>query len=452
VGNEFRLFGVKFHWMRSWERFEERTPLGIGSPQAGNNTSDSASLTSFSRTEPYRGNTPGWRLNLLKEGKSTWGVNGRFTHSSGRRQFAFDELGIGTDRLGTARNRQILVGGDARRPVTTGHLTVSIFPTESLTLTNHSSLYSTRMEGNSSYVELSNSLLALDWVEFQFLGVRNFSNSTDVSYQVAKRVQVHGGYQYARRLFTSVEQQTFGEFTDRLEMRQENRVHAGLFGIRLQPFEGMTLAFDGELGRQDRPFYPIAGKDYHGLSARTRYKKRSLTLTATARGSYNFNNSGLVSHSARVRTYSFDASWQPAAWLSLETGYAKLHSDTASWLAYFASGSQVRGGRSLWVSNLHAGHLAAHLSLGPRVGVNLGYSRTQDAGGEWPGVLPGTAAFAAAQQFPMLFESPLGNLSVKLHEKLRWNLGYQYYRYLEDILPSQNYRSHTGFSSLLWTF
>jgi hypothetical protein len=235
-------------------------------------------------------------------------------------------------------------------------------------------------------------------------------------------------------------------------MRQENRVHAGLFGIRLKPIEGMTLAMDGELGRQDKPFYPIAGKDYHALSARTWYRKKSLTLTATARSSYNFNNSGLASHSARARNYSVDTSWQPVAWLSVETGYAKLHSDTASWLAYFASGSPVSGGRSLWVSNLHAGHLAANLSLGPRVSVNLGYSRTQDAGEKLAGLPPGAEAFAAAQQFPMLFEAPLGSLSVKLNEKLRWNAGYQYYRYLEDIMPSQNYRSHTGFTSLLWTF
>ena len=59
VGNEFRLFGVKFHWMRSWERYEERSALGIAGVQMGNNTADRSSLTSFSRTEPYRGNTPG---------------------------------------------------------------------------------------------------------------------------------------------------------------------------------------------------------------------------------------------------------------------------------------------------------------------------------------------------------------------------------------------------------
>lgn len=452
VGNEFRVFGVKVHWVRSWERFEESTPLSILGVQTGNNSADRSTLTNFSRTEPYRGDTPGWRVNLFKDGKSLWGVNGRVTYSSGRRQFAFDESGVGTDRLGSALNRQILVDGDAERHVTTGQLTLSLFPTDKLTLTNHSSLYSTRMEGNSSYVELSSALRLLERVDFQFLGVRNFSNSTDASYQLAKRVQVHGGYQYAQRLFRSVELQNFGDFTDRLEASQKNHAHAGLFGIRLQPVTGLTVALGGELGRQDKPFYPIADKDYHALSARTLYRKKSLTLSATARSSYNFNASGLASYSARARTYSLDSSWQPKAWLSVEAGYTKLHSDTASWLAYFASGSPVTGGRSLWVSNIHAGHLMANLSFGPRVSASLGYSRTQDTGGRLPGVTPSTTAFLAAQQFPMQFESPLGSVSVRLNEKMRWNAGYQYYRYLEDPLPSQNYRAHTGFTSLLWTF
>ncbi len=452
VGSEFRILGVRVHWIRSWERYEERTPLRIAGPQAGNSPAERSSLASFSRTEPYSGNTPGWRLNLLKEGRTMWGVNGRFTYSAGRRQFAFDETAVGSDRLGSARNRQILLGGDAQRPVATGHLTWSLFPTEKLTLANHTGFHNNRMEGNSTYVEISNSLLAFYRVDFQFLGVRNFTNATEASYQLAKRVQVHGGYQYSQRLFRSVEQQGFGDFTDRLETRQENRVHAGMFGMRLQPIAGMTLAMDGELGRQDQPFYPIADKDYHAMSARAWYRKKSLTLSATARSAYNFNYSGLSSHSARARTYTFDGSWQASAWLSVEAGYSKLHSDTASWLAYFASGIPVTGGRSLWVSNLRAGNLAANLSLGPRVNLSLGYSRTQDTGGGWPGASPASPAFAAAQQFPMLFESPFGRLSLKITEKLRWNFGYQFYRYGEDPLPAQDYRAHTGFSSLLWTF
>lgn len=451
IGNEFRVLGVKVHWIRSWERFEEAAPLRIDTPQAGTNPAGRTTLNAFSRTEPYRGDTPGWRVNVLKSGESIWGVNGRFSYSGGRRRFAFDEMAFGADRIGAPNNRQILVGGDAQRPVVAGNLTLSVFPSEKLTVTNQSNFYNTRMEGNASYREISNSLLSFQRVDFQFLGVRTISNTTDANYLINKHVQLHGGYQYAQRLFRSIEQQDFGAFADREETRQENRLHSGLAGVRLQPHAGVTLALDGEFGRQDHPFYPTADKNYHGLSARALYRAKSLTLGAVARSFYNFNSTGLASHSARTRTYSFDASWQAPRLLTLDAGYSRLHLDTASWLSFFASGSQMDG-RSLWVSNLHAGHLAATLVLGPRLNVSLGYSRTQDTGGRVPGPRPGLSPFIAAQQFPMLFEAPLGRVSIKLHEKLRWNIGYQFYRYREDLLATQDYRAHTGFSSLLWTF
>lgn len=52
----------------------------------------------------------------------------------------------------------------------------------------------------------------------------------------------------------------------------------------------------------------------------------------------------------------------------------------------------------------------------------------------------------------MSYDAPLARFSVKLHPKVRWNIGYQYYRYREDSLPVQNYRAHTGYTSVLWTF
>jgi hypothetical protein len=43
-------------------------------------------------------------------------------------------------------------------------------------------------------------------------------------------------------------------------------------------------------------------------------------------------------------------------------------------------------------------------------------------------------------------------LSYRFRENIRWNLGYQYYDYAERVLAVQNYRAHTGFLSVLWSF
>ena len=61
-------------------------------------------------------------------------------------------------------------------------------------------------------------------------------------------------------------------------------------------------------------------------------------------------------------------------------------------------------------------------------------------------------AFAAAQTFPLRFESPQARLSIRINKQLRWNAGYQYYGYNEQFSALQNFRAHTGYSSLSWAF
>jgi len=35
---------------------------------------------------------------------------------------------------------------------------------------------------------------------------------------------------------------------------------------------------------------------------------------------------------------------------------------------------------------------------------------------------------------------------------VRWNVGYQYYGFREQFYPDQNFRAHTGYTSVLWSF
>ena len=61
-------------------------------------------------------------------------------------------------------------------------------------------------------------------------------------------------------------------------------------------------------------------------------------------------------------------------------------------------------------------------------------------------------AFGEAMQ---AYQTPLAHLSVRISERLRWNAGYQYYGYHEEfgvLSAIQNYRAHTGYTSLLWAF
>jgi len=101
--------------------------------------------------------------------------------------------------------------------------------------------------------------------------------------------------------------------------------------------------------------------------------------------------------------------------------------------------------------------------LGRRADLYAGYSHVQDTGDgrsslTGSGFGPDIPEFQRAQTYPLKFQSPLARLSVKINNRIRWNLGYQYYGYREDFFTGQpfttdyGYRAHTGYTSILWSF
>lgn len=456
-GNEIHLFGFVFNWMRGWNNFSETTFDLLGTPSGGILPGDPAALDQFRRAHPYHGEAPYWRLNL-RTGRRYWAAHGRFTYADGRRSFFFDETAVGTNRFGAAQNRQVLVLGDGRRPVGSGNLVLSAFPSKRLTISNQTSFNNIRMEGEASYRELNNATLGLQLADFQLLGIRLITNLTDATYRAAKWLGLYGGFHFSNRRIRSVEVQDLLAQVESRRFEQENTLKDGLFGIRFQPAGPLTVNLDAEVGRADRPVYPIAPRRYHLLGARVQYKVGSLLLSGAARSDYNVNSISLASHSSRARNYAFDASWAPRGWLAFDAGYTKNHLDTLSAIAYFAGGfDPITGNRSIYISNIHAGALNAHLSFGRLADLSIGYSRVEDAGGEarppgTSGPVPVLAALTAAQTYPLTFETPLARLSVRLRGNVRFNVGYQFYRYREEFFNLQGYRAHTGYTSVLWSF
>src|SRR4029079_15614278 len=96
-----------------------------------------------------------------------------------------------------------------------------------------------------------------------------------------------------------------------------------------------------------------------------------------------------------------------------------------------------------------------------RVDLFLGYSIMRDPGDGRASAVPASNSdpisglLASVQTFPLSYQSPLARLSVRITPKLRWNAGWQFYGYSEDFhlfAIDQNFRAHTGYPSLLWSF
>jgi hypothetical protein len=467
LGGEARVFGFRLNVLHGWQDFKEDTPVSLPGFSQGNNTSDLNTLTSFKRSEPYHGTSPYWRVGLFREGKNYWAVNGRFTYVAGERAFVLDESSVGTNRVGSDVLRQVVTFGNAQRPALTGNFNISLFPASAITITNQTSYGNIRMVGNSYFVQFASGQPGTSVLPFQFLGIQTVSNSTIADFHYRPWFGVHAGYDYSNRRIRSVEgQENLGAPApappDNVPIEQTNQLHAGTLGFRIKPAKALTILLDGELGRADRPIYPISERNYQAFRGRVEYRRRALRLTAYARTDYNTNSISLTSYASQSRQYGADASWAVGQRFSIDAGYAKLHLYTLGGLDYFANGQDVSGTSSLYISNIHTANLGARFTVLKRADIYVGYSHVQDVGDGRAGTIIGGGLltivpvpqppFIAAQTFPLRYLSPEARLSIRITPKIRWNAGYQYYGYNEHFADLQDYRAHTGYSSISWSF
>jgi hypothetical protein len=470
--NEFRLGGelnvAKFRLtvMRRWEFYKEDTPQSVTTPEPSNDPANPATLQTFYKSEPVRGYTPGWLVNLFTERK-WFTANGRFTYSGGQGTFLLDESATGLNRFGGAEDRLVLVNGSGRRPVTTANETVSFFLTKKLTLVNNTSFSNTRMTGDNYYTEYDLATLSVQTINFQYLGVRLFTNSTDLRYQFTPRFGVYTGYEYSDRKIDSNESVTTpGAPFSSIIGEQSNHQHALNAGLNWLIWKGLRLHAEGELGRNNTPFFPISQKNYHEINSRLEYRVKKLTLSTGYKETYNNNSISLTAYNSHARNFTSSGTWAFRPWLSLDASYTHLHLDTAGGIEFFAGSPRatlITGDESIYLSNIHAATLGMRFALGKRVDLYAGYSITKDvgdgrataAGTVNPAADPAGAVFASVQTFPLTFQSPIARISVKITPKIRFNLGYQYYGYKEEFGlegVNENYRGNTGYTSLLWAF
>jgi len=472
LGSDVELAGFRFTILRRWDFFKDDSPLtSAGVVAAGpsiSNPSDQTALQQFQRSAPIHGANPGWLGNLFSRRKS-WGVNARLTYVSGHNDFALDESAAGVSQFGGAATRQIVAGGDAKRPSLAGDFNLSFFPTERLTVVNNTSITSNRIDGQSSYSEVNTGANLGTTISFRYLGVRTIANSTDLNYRVANWIGFYTGYHYSDRQIRTIEgAQTLpfdSSFNNDL-YEVSDHLSSGTLGVRLHPAKPFTINLDGEVGRASNPLTPITDRDYHSINGRAEYRLKKLQFSVAYRERYNLNAPfSFTSFSSHSRNYSANASWAPNNWFAVDASYNRLHLDTLSSLAFFAGAgfrTQLQTAySSLYLSNIHAANLGAHFGIRKRADLFTGYSITKDTGDGRATASPsGTtdpiqALLSSVQTFPLTYQSPLARLSIRISPKVRWNAGWQYYGYHEDfglLGYRQNYRAHTGYTSVLWSF
>jgi hypothetical protein len=477
--NEYRLgadvdfAGFKLTVLRRWDFFKEDTPYSLinGSSAASVGlANDLTALQTFTKAAPVHGRNPGWLGNLLANHKR-WAVNARISYLDGHNDFALSEFSSGLGRFGDPANRQILVQGNAERPMVAGDFNFSGQPTSRLTVVNNTSVNNLRINGPSSYTEFENGSSAGQTIIFRYLGIRTVTNSTDANYRVTDWIGFYAGYRYTDRLVRTIEGFSIPGFADSPNNVYENtnHLHSGTVGVRVRPVKNLTANLEGEVGRADNPLTPVSDGNYHTLNGRVSYRTRKVQLSTSYKQVYNLNSPVVLSaYSSHSRNYSANASWAPNAWFALDAGYMKLHLDTVSGIAYFAGTGRttLQSENSLFLSNVHAANFGARLAVMKRADVYVGYTITKDTGDGRATAVgsltdaataanPAAALFAGVQTFPLSYQSPLARVSVRITPKLRWNVGWQFYNYHEEfgvLGYAQNFHANTGYTSVSWAF
>ena len=467
VGAEGEFSGFKFTVLHRWDFFKDDTPYngvagpGFLAPGVGAAT---PVLTQFYRAEPNHGSNPGWFGDLLTNRKY-WGINALITYNSGRDNFALNENAVGQS-FGAAASRQILVSGNAQRPVTSGDFNLNAYPTDKLTIVNSTAVYSTRIQGDSSFTEFDNGFGGGATLNFRYLGVRTVSNSTDVNYRLRPWIGFYAGYGYSDRLIHTIEGFSFQGPLENTIYNRDNHLNTGTVGVQIRPIQPLTIRLNGGIGRDNLPLTPISAANYHTIGGRVDYRTSKLQAYASYSQLYNVNAPLAISaYSSHSRNYNASVSWLPNGRFSLEASYAKLHLDTVSGLAFFAGVTAVQfyqGFSQLYLSNIHSANMGAHFSIARRVDLYGGYTIVKDTGDGRPTAVvpagttnPVQALFSSVQTFPLSYQSPLARLSIRISEKVRWNAGWQFYNYHEQFQLLgwyQNYHANTGYTSVLWSF
>jgi hypothetical protein len=466
LGGDVDVAGFKFTLLRRWDFYKEDSPYRLlpGSNAAAIGLPDDlTALQTFVKAAPVHGSDPGWLGNLMKNRKR-WAVNARASYLMGRNNFTMNEISSGVGRLGTAANRQILVQGDAERPVVTGDLNLSVQPSNRLTIINNTSYNNQRISGPSSYTEILNGSDTGQTINFRYLGVRLVTNATDANFRVTDWIAFYAGYHYTYRLVRTVEGfSALGVTAPNAEYENTNSLHSETMGVRVRPMKSLTASVEAEVGRANNPLTPVSERNYHTLNGRITYRARKLQLSTSYKQAYNVNAPvGFASYSSHSRNYSANASLALKDWWSVDGSYMKLHLDTAGGIAFFAGTSRsiLQSGISLYRSNVHAVNLGARFTVTKRADVYAGYTITKDTGDgratPTAGVTDPTAAlFAGVQTFPLTYQSPLARVSIRIYPKLRWNVGWQYYDYHEKFNIFgyyQNFHAQTGYTSVSWAF
>jgi hypothetical protein len=487
VGADGRVGPVNFSFLQGFRRFRDDTFIDSGVNPGINRNPAAANMTSFDRNEPARGSVNYTRLSLQTLVAQKLDITGRLIYSKSEQNYSFIESFTGRNwnpRItgfppsppaatpNTLNLGQYILNGESERPSWLGDIGLTYRPNEHFRISDTFRVEDFRIDGSavfSDFFSLTRGTRT-DTIGFSNRNVdtltkyRKYQNLIEGDYQFNNRYSIHLGYRYAkRRVEEAISGFNLGANLPAAlvpsSFEEHNNTHVVIGGFKARPVTDWTIYFDAEHGTADNVFTRIGNYDFTNVRAKSRYKpNRNVSFNVAYITKNNSNPSEIAGVSledfgvsVKSRLFSSSLDWTANSRASFSTGYNYHWINSNSVIEYFFNNIQHPLGHSLYYSRNHFFFIDAVLQPARRVTLFTSYRVNKENGqGTRVADPTGNPGFLIAS-YPMTFQSPEARLAIKLHHRLDWNIGYQYYNYNESTIVGprpQNYHAHLPYTSL----
>ena len=487
VGADGKLGPVNISFLQGFRRFRDDTGIDLGVVPGINANPAAASLTSFQRDEPARGSVNYTRLSVQTLVAKKLDITGRIIYSKAEQNFSFIETFTGRNwnpRItgfppsppaatpNILNPSQYNLTGTSERPNWLGDLGLTLWATDKLRISNTIKVETFEINGDALFSDFFSVTRGTrtDTIGFSNRNVntnieyRKIQNTIEGDYQFNRNYSIHLGYRYGtRRITEAISGFNLGTNAPAPIIpeshTEDNHTHVFIGGFKARPANDWTIYFDAEHGTADNVFSRIGNYDFTNIRGKMRFKPTSrlgFNVAVIAKNNANPTEAAGVSLedfgvSIKSRIFTSSIDWTASSKFSISTGYNYHWINSKSVIDYFFNGVQHPFGLSLYYVRNNYFFVESVARIAPRTTLFTAYRINKDNGQgnrvADPTGRPGTLIAS----YPMSFQSPETRLAIKLHHRLDWNVGYQYYNYNESTIVGprpQNYHAHLPYTSL----
>lgn len=466
VGIDSKILGFNVSLLQGFRFFKDKSNYNITVPNAGNNTTNTSVLATFSRTFPTEGKTYYTQFTAHRTFAKVFDFTANVIYSGTKTRSSMLEVITGRDNSNNFIDLdRYEISGDASRPQTRGDFGFTWLATEKLRISDTFTFDKFAINGGEDLFQAAyrrnaaGTPLALSVAKtaaYRVTDYRRFVNTLEADYQFNNAVAAHAGYR-----FTSRRADITGYNLNRLTApsatnpafiteEEDNQTNTLIAGMKIKPTKNWVIFWDVERGSADNVFTRVENYKFINFRVRSRltFDKFGLNVSAISKDNTNPTVSDEVPPrqfgadiNNRIYTGSFD--WNPISELSFSTGYTYQHLTSETAILYPLGSVRLLGISKFFVRDHYAFVDVAARPVN-RLAIFASYRISKDNGQNEFSSLPQNFFTS----YPIDFRSPEVRVAFRITRNIDWNFGYQYYNYKEKFQTLQNYRAHLPYTSL----